>query len=138
MRTRSVLNTRLTPLAFALGLSLSLPAGAQDQLSVYEFNLAKQPISHTLTQVAKAASMNLIADAKLLNGLQAPALQGEISLNQALKLALQNSNLTARIIDNNITKLIVGSSHTMIVGMTRRFIYNNISTIIIYILLVSR
>ena len=102
MRTRSVLNTRLTPLAFALGLSLSLPAAAQNQLSVYEFNLAKQPMSHTLTQVAKAASMNLIADAKLLNGLQAPALQGEISLNKALELTLQNSNLTARIIDNNI------------------------------------
>ena len=102
MRTRSVLNTRLTPLVFALGLSLNLPAAAQNQLSLYEFNLVKQPMSHTLTQVAKAASMNLIADAKLLNGLQAPALQGEISLNQALELALRNSNLTARIIDNNI------------------------------------
>ncbi|KTF13675.1 TonB-dependent receptor [Pseudoalteromonas sp. H105] len=102
MRTRSVLNTRLTPLVFTLALSLSLPAAAQNQLSLYEFNLVKQPMSHTLTQVAKAASMNLIADAKLLNGLQAPALQGEISLNQALELALRNSNLTARIIDNNI------------------------------------
>lgn len=104
MRTRSALNTQLTPLAFALGLSLSLslPAAAQSQITVYEFSLAPQPMSHTLTQVAKAASMNLIADAKLLNGLQAPALQGEVSLNQALERTLKNSNLTARIIDNNI------------------------------------
>ena len=112
MRTRSVLNTRLTPLVFALGLSLNLPAAAQNQLSLYEFNLVKQPMSHTLTQVAKAASMNLIADAKLLNGLQAPALQGEISLNQALELALRNSNLTARIIDNNIIIKAAVSTHT--------------------------
>jgi len=112
MRTRSVLNTRLTPLVFALGLSLNLPAAAQNQLSLYEFNLVKQPMSHTLTQVAKAASMNLIADAKLLNGLQAPALQGEISLNQALELALRNSNLTARIINNNIIIKAAVSTHT--------------------------
>jgi len=102
MRTRAVFNTQLTPLAFALGLGLSLPSAAQDQISVYEFNLSTQPLSHTLTQVAKTASMNLIADANLLNGLQAPALQGEISLDQALELTLKNSNLTARIIDNNI------------------------------------
>nr|WP_241651784.1 STN domain-containing protein [Pseudoalteromonas phenolica] len=89
MRTRAVFNTQLTPLAFALGLGLSLPSAAQDQISVYEFNLSTQPLSHTLTQVAKTASMNLIADANLLNGLQAPALQGEISLDQALELTLK-------------------------------------------------
>ncbi|MEQ3529451.1 TonB-dependent receptor plug domain-containing protein [Pseudoalteromonas sp. XMcav11-Q] len=102
MRTRSVLNTRLTPLAFALGLSLSLPATAQSHVALYQFNLTQQPISHTLTQVAEAASMNLIADAKLLNGLQAPALKGEVSLTEALERTLKGSQLTASIIDNNI------------------------------------
>ena len=102
MSTYSPIKTKLTPLAFALGLSLSLPTMASSSASVYQFNLAEQPLVYTLTTLAEKANMNLIADAKLLTGLTAPALAGELSLLNALEITLAQSQLSAHIVNNNI------------------------------------
>lgn len=92
---------RLSPLALALGLTLSAPIAAQ-QTTVYTFNIAEQPLSNSLNQLAQQANMNLIADAKHLKGLAAPAIHGQISIYDALNHALKNTTMSAEVIDNNI------------------------------------
>ncbi|MEM5549169.1 TonB-dependent receptor [Pseudoalteromonas neustonica] len=95
-------HAKLTPLAFALGLALSLPTMAQSSSTIVTFNIAQQPLSQALNQLAKQADMSLIADAAILRNLQAPAVYGQRTIHDALSHALQNTGINAQIIDNTI------------------------------------
>ena len=101
MKTPYSLTTKLSPLAFALGLALSAPLAAQDR-AVFTFNIAEQSLSNSLNQLAQQANMNLIADAKILEGIVAPSIHGQKSVYDALEVALKNTAIRAEVIDNSI------------------------------------
>lgn len=92
---------KLTPIALMLGLTFSLPLAAQNN-SLYTFKIAQQSLTNALNQLAEQAQMNLVADAALLKGLQAPAIYGQKTLLDALQHTLKGTGISAEITDNNI------------------------------------
>ncbi|MDQ9092113.1 TonB-dependent receptor [Pseudoalteromonas haloplanktis] len=94
--------SKLTTLTLALGLVLSQPLAAQAQSNIVTFNIAQQPLSQALNQLAEQADMSLIADANLLDNLQAPALYGQKTVRDALTQTLQGTAIIAEIVGNTI------------------------------------
>lgn len=101
MSTSQQYCAKFTPLALALGLILS-PNAAANSPTLITFKIAQQPLSPSLAQLAKQANMNLIADAALLDDLQAPAIYGQKTIHDALLYTLEGTGITAQIINNNI------------------------------------
>lgn len=92
----------LTPLALALALSalpvcaaLASEADAQQQQLV--FDLPAGPLDATLTAIARYSGRSISYDAALTRGLNAPALRGQFSTEQALHQALQGTALQLNV-----------------------------------------
>ncbi|NMM40599.1 secretin and TonB N-terminal domain-containing protein [Pseudoalteromonas arctica] len=102
MLTTSRHSSKLTTTALALGLVFSQPLAAQTQATIVTFNIAPQPLSQALNQLAEQANMSLIADASLLKNLQAPALYGQKTVRDALVQTLQGTAIKAEIVGNTI------------------------------------
>ena len=95
-------SSKLTTVTLALGLVFSQPLAAQTPVTIVTFNIAQQSLSQALNQLAEQANMSLIADASLLENLQAPALYGQKTVHNALTQTLQGTEITAEIIGNTI------------------------------------
>ncbi|GAA0811070.1 TonB-dependent receptor [Colwellia asteriadis] len=102
MFTSTQHSLKLTTLPLALGLLLAQPLAAQTRANLVSFNIAQQPLSQALNQLAEQANMSLIADASLLVNIQAPTLDGQRTVRDALTRVLQGTELTAEIVGNNI------------------------------------
>jgi len=92
----------LTPLALALALralpvcaALASEADAQQQQLV--FDLPAGPLDATLTAIARYSGRSISYDAALTRGLNAPALRGQFSTEQALHQALQGTALQLNV-----------------------------------------
>ncbi|WPD77563.1 TonB-dependent siderophore receptor [Dickeya fangzhongdai] len=91
------------PLVVALRLallSLSLPyivpaSAAQESPATRHYALAAGPLGNQLNLLAGQAGIYLAADASLTQGLSGPALQGDYTVDEALRRLLSGSGLTA-------------------------------------------
>jgi outer membrane receptor for ferric coprogen and ferric-rhodotorulic acid len=94
------------PLAFAIHIALSaalapaclttaMPAAAQASAQAYTYDTPAGPLGLALTRIAERAGALLIFDPALAAGKTAPAVQGSLTLEQALRRALEGSGLEA-------------------------------------------
>jgi iron complex outermembrane receptor protein len=82
---------------------LSISAHAQ-----VRFDLPVQPLSQALRSVGALTNLNILFDASQVDGLQAPALKGEASADDALAQLLAGTPLRAIRVDANTVRVIVG------------------------------
>ncbi len=99
--------TALRPLAVALALAtgstpfVAVSAHAQGTTSaVQRFNLPAGPLDATLTAIARQAGRVIVIDPQQVKGLQAEAVQGEMTMEQAFAKALSGSGLALTQRDN--------------------------------------
>lgn len=102
MNTITRYGIKLSPIALALGVAVSFPTTAQSTSTIVTFNIAQQPLSTSLNLLAEQANMNLIADASLLRELKAPAIYGQKTLIGALTFTLEETGLSAKVVNNSI------------------------------------
>ena len=88
---------RRAPLALALALAFAaLPALSQNAAPVsatQAYNLPAQPLNVTLARIASSGGVRVSVDSDLVRGLQAPAVQGQLTPEAALQQALAGSGL---------------------------------------------
>lgn len=97
---RTSLQRRLLPLACAAALGSSAmltPAYGQTpaQTVPHAFSLTAQPLGQALNALARQSGVAILADAALVANKSAPALQGSMTLGEALRRLLAGSGLTA-------------------------------------------
>lgn len=86
------------PLTLALCLALAGPAAlAQTAGSTLQTSLSAQPLSQSLNALARQAGLDLIVRGDLVQGLNAPAVSGEMTVGEAFDRILAGSGLTAKI-----------------------------------------
>jgi len=90
-------------LAASLFLSLALPARAQIRL-----DLPSQPLGTSLTAIGTLGHLNIMFDPSVVDGLQAPALNAELSADDALDRLLAGTKLQAVHVDANTIRVIAG------------------------------
>src|SRR5262245_18424092 len=71
-------------------------AGAQD---ASYFNLPRQPLSASLSAIGTQSSVNIVFDAALVEGIVAPPLTAQLSLDQALARVLAGSGIQHRFVN---------------------------------------
>lgn len=82
--------------ATALAVALApLPAAAQAGEAVTSYDLPAQALSDTLRAIARMTGREILFEETAVLGRRAPALRGEMVLNQALRAALAGSGLVA-------------------------------------------
>ncbi len=91
---------QLSSIALAMGLSMSLPAVANN--NVMMLDIESQPLEVTLNQLASESNMTLIFEPELVHSFNAPELQGPATIRDALNQVLQNTGITATIEGNSI------------------------------------
>lgn len=82
---------RPTTLALALSLATALPLHAQTALPTYAVDAG--PLGSTLNRIAAESGRTLSIDPALVQGRQAPAVHGQMRVEDALNQALQGSGL---------------------------------------------
>jgi len=100
---------RASRLALILGIAASLaaPVAAQEAASEpMAFNLPAQPLDQAVTDLSNQAGLAIGGDASLLRGKQAPALEGEYTPREALRILLSGSGVTARFRDDDTVTLV--------------------------------
>ncbi len=65
----------------------------------YEFTIESQPLGAALQELAKQSAVQIIFFSQVTDGLRAPTLKGQFTLNAALELLLAHSRLTFRVIN---------------------------------------
>ncbi|AZE82806.1 Putative Ton-B dependent receptor [Pseudomonas orientalis] len=80
----------LRPTLLAACLAFSVSAQAES----FTLQLPAQPLATSLSQVARQAKIQLLFDEALLKHVQAPALKGEYSAEEAIRSLLQGAELT--------------------------------------------
>jgi len=88
-------------IALATALSMTSPLLAESAPALH-VNITSQSLSSSLGEFAKQAKLQLIVDSKLLEGKKAPALQGDMSLPEALSKLLKGTGLEATIQDDKM------------------------------------
>lgn len=83
-------------IAVAAALALGSPLLAEE-IKPLQINLATQSLSSALNEVAKQANLQLLVDAKLLEGKRVNALRGAMSLKEVLDKLLKDTGLEANI-----------------------------------------
>ncbi|GAB7529367.1 hypothetical protein PS3A_17760 [Pseudomonas sp. 3A(2025)] len=81
-----------TLLSLAIGLGVGLPALAAD----HEFQISSGPLATTLLSISEQSGEAISFDPELVAPLQAPAVRGRLSNEQAIAAALQGTGLVAR------------------------------------------
>lgn len=89
---------RLTHAAILVGAisTASLEAKGQEG-QVWSFDIPIQPLAQTIVDLAKTTQVNIIAPDDLVSGLNAPSINGELTVEGALALAIQGTNLSLRV-----------------------------------------
>jgi len=89
------------PLALALAVSLALPqAFAADAIRI-----PAQPLGQALSQLGQQTSLQVFFSPELVAGKQAPAVEGNIAPEEALRQLLQGSGLQYQINEGSVTLL---------------------------------
>ncbi|WP_199555254.1 TonB-dependent receptor [Sandaracinobacteroides hominis] len=93
-------------LAAAISVTLApaatAAAGEISQAQRHSYQLPAQPLSDSLRAVALTSGRNIVAPAELLQGRQAPALQGEYAPEEAVTILLQGSGLGYRAVGGGL------------------------------------
>ncbi len=71
------------------------------------FDLPAQPLEISLRSVARSTDINILMDRKLVAGLAAPAVNGELTIAQVMRRLLTGSRLAYRFVND----------HTIVLGM---------------------
>lgn len=107
--TRSLLVALLTGVS---SLALSDPAEAQSQQNAQSsrdqlvaYNIAPQPLSSALNEYARQSGLRALYSYEHVRGLQAPAVRGSLTREEALRQLLAPSGYSARIGDDNTLEL---------------------------------
>ena len=102
---------RLHPLAHAaicLGLAMPLQAAwAHAPAQAVPFDIAAQPLGGALHELARQAGLQLALDLALVQGRQAPAVQGHLDVGAALESLLRGSGLQAHVKQGMLTVQLV-------------------------------
>ncbi|MEM6484239.1 MAG: TonB-dependent receptor [Pseudomonadota bacterium] len=86
-------------MASAVSLALAtapicVPAHAQEGREAVPIAISSRPLGESLVELARQTGIRIIAPGKLVNGRQAPALDGKYTADDALDTILQGTNLT--------------------------------------------
>jgi outer membrane receptor for ferric coprogen and ferric-rhodotorulic acid len=93
-RSSAPATARLGALALATALACALPARAQaPDTPAQAYDLPAQPLGSTLARIASQSGQQISVPADLVRGLQAPAVRGSLSAEQAARAALAGSGL---------------------------------------------
>ncbi|MEM7561461.1 MAG: TonB-dependent receptor [Pseudomonadota bacterium] len=90
--------------AIFLGLCLaiySVQSFAQDGSATLQLDLTAGKLSDSVNALAREANITLSVDPALVEDMQAPALNGEYSIDEAFEQLLQNSELEHRFLDSS-------------------------------------
>ncbi|MBL8270845.1 TonB-dependent siderophore receptor [Steroidobacter sp.] len=106
-------NTGLAPmLASCIVLSAAaLPTLAQTH-SVSSFDFPAQPLARSLQAIAEQTQLSVFFDPRILEGLQAPALRGQVTVEQALTELLKGSGLTFSQVDAKTFRILAQAERT--------------------------
>ncbi len=91
---------------FALAIGLSTPALSLADTTPQSLTLPAQPLDQAVIQLAEETGLIIAGDASLLQGKNAPALQGEFTAGQALERLLQGSGVSYEFTGKNTVLLI--------------------------------
>ena len=83
--------------ASLFGPAIVLFAAAGADTEVRSFDIAEQPLSTALLQIARQGDVSILASETLTRGRTAPAVRGRMTAQQAVERALANSGLSYRI-----------------------------------------
>ncbi len=95
-------SARWLPLALALAVNVVLPL-AQAEQAAGNIHIQAQPLGAALTQLGQQTSLQVFFDPQLVAGKQAPAVDGNLSPEQALRQLLQGSGLEYSIDEGSVT-----------------------------------
>ncbi len=93
-RMKQCLKPRAAALALALVLAASL-AVAQEGGGAVRIDLPRQPLEESLTTAGQAFGLTVVAPGELLRDKVAPAVSGELTADEAVRLLLEGSGLEA-------------------------------------------
>lgn len=99
---------RLSIIAVLLCMGL-FPLAADAQI---RFNLPAQPLDQALTSIGNLANLNVYFDPELVDGLRAPALNAELSADEALKRLLTDTHLHAVRVDDNTIRVVADTDQS--------------------------
>ncbi|PPC74293.1 TonB-dependent siderophore receptor [Pokkaliibacter plantistimulans] len=123
-RRQGLLRPTLLATAIALG-SLSLQVQAD---SVQSFQVPAGPLAEVLLSIANQSGQAVSVDPSLVQGLQAPAVQGAMSVEQALREALQGTQLQVETTANGtytVRPLTTSSGETLLPALDVSFSLGN-------------
>ena len=104
LRTPSCLTrARLLPLALALAVSAAMPAAFAGEAASSAIHIQAQPLGSALSQLAQQTSLQVFFSPQLVAGKQAPAVDGNLSPEQALGRLLQGSGLSYELSGDAVT-----------------------------------
>ncbi|MBP5085145.1 TonB-dependent siderophore receptor [Pseudomonas chlororaphis] len=95
-------STRWLPLALALAVSAGLPQAHAGQ-APSAIHIQAQPLGQALSQLGLQTSLQVFFSPELVAGKQAPAVDGNLSPEQALRQLLQGSGLQYQIDGGSVT-----------------------------------
>jgi len=95
----SVKPLNLSPIALGLLLSLNL---IPEWASAATFDLPAGPLDSTLLAISKQTGQSISFEQRLVQGISAPAIHGDLSNEQALQVALQGSGLQSQENDQGV------------------------------------
>ncbi len=97
--------------------AISLPAGNQiAQAATRTFAIPPQPLSSALTQFGRQAGLQVAVDSALLEGLQSPRVDGNLTPDEALTRLLADSGLEFRYLDATTVMLTAARSGSQTAG----------------------
>lgn len=104
-------SSRWLPLALALAVNAAMPSAYAEQ-AAGDIHIQAQPLGEALTQLGQQTSLQVFFNPELVAGKQAPAVDGNLSPEQALRQLLQGSGLEYRIDEGSVTLNPAASSAT--------------------------
>lgn len=104
MRFHNILRSSTASLAVTLLMPMAAPASAQGRMT---YHLPAQPLADTLRAIATQSGRSIIAPAEILRGKAAVAIDGALSVDDAVAAALAGSGLRARHVAGGIVVEIV-------------------------------
>ncbi|MFP3541092.1 STN domain-containing protein, partial [Pseudomonas sp. SIMBA_044] len=87
------------PLALALAVNAALPQA----FAAGGIHIPAQPLGEALSELGQQSSLQVFFSPDLVAGKQAPAVDGDISPEQALRQLLQGSGLDYQINEGSVT-----------------------------------
>ena len=99
---RALPTSRWLPLALALAVSAGLSQAHAEQ-APSAIHIQAQPLAQALSQLGLQTSLQVFFSPELVAGKQAPAVQGSLSPEQALRQLLQGSGLDYQIDGSSVT-----------------------------------